>query len=130
MSWRHVGVDRGPLGHDLHQLGQGAGEVGQQAPLDGAGELGQAGLALRDLDGVGRRGGLDRGAERAALDEAHRQLRLPAELPGLAERARRAPALDQGPPGHAEDGEAVQQPRALPRGRDGAGPAPACDPPA
>ena len=107
----HVGVDRRPGGEAGHQRLQRRRQVGQEAPLDGAGQLGQAGLLTGPLDGVGRGGRLDRGAVRAALHQPDGQLGLPAQPPRLPEGPRRATALDQLTPRHLEERQPVEQVR-------------------
>jgi hypothetical protein len=107
----HVGVDRRSGGEAGHQRSERRRQVGQEAALDGAGQLGQAGLLAGALHRVGRRGSLDRRAVRAPLDQPDGQLGLPAQLPRLAERPCGATALDELPPRHLEERQAVQQVR-------------------
>ncbi len=61
---------------------------------------------------AGRGGRFDGRALGTALDEANRQLGLPQQAPGLAERAGAAAALLRTPPWEVEDPQAVEQPRA------------------
>ena len=84
-------------------------QIGEQREIEGGRQLEKAVGVRRPLDEpVGRRL-LDGGAVPGELDETHRQLRLPHDPPGLAERPARAASLLQRAPSDAERDELMQK---------------------
>ncbi len=86
-----VRVERRPVGEHPHDHGQGVRQTGQQALLGQRGDVGQRARGRRVRLGLGLRRRQYGRPPPARLGDPHRQLRLPAQPPGLPERARAPP---------------------------------------
>ena len=104
-----VDIERRPLGHELHDGWQRLADGGEEAVLDHRRELGERSRPGGALGDGSLGSGRDGGAQRRRLDQAHLQLWLPQELPGLPERAGRSASFDLTPPRHAQHRQPVQQ---------------------
>jgi hypothetical protein len=103
-------VDRRPSGEAGHQRLQRRRQVGQEASLDGPGQLGQAGVLTGPLDGVGAAAASTvvpyalRSTSRTASSGSQRSRHVCGTSP-------RATALDQLTPRHLEERQPVEQVR-------------------
>ena len=100
-----VGLPRGPIVENAQEFGQDAFQAGHQGGLHGPRDVGQR---VRSGQQSGARGVGHGVAVSGGLDDAHRVLGPPFQGPDFFEGAGGAgAALDA--PGHAEDGQALQQ---------------------
>ncbi len=103
-----VGVHRRAVGEQTHDRVERVRQVGEQTRLDDVGDLGQVLGRRGAVGGLRRRRGDHRGAPDRRLDQTDRELRLPVERPGLAERPGAARAAERAP-ADPQDVEAVQE---------------------
>ena len=105
----HVRRVGGQLPESMHGRIDRLWQIGQERQLDDLGGLGQAVGRRCPFDEHRRRRGGDGGAMTGLLDDAHGQLWIPGDAPGLAERPARAATFFDDAPRDVEGNEAVQQ---------------------